>query len=327
MTRVGLVLGGGGIAGAAYQLATLMALELATGWHPNDADIIVGTSSGSSVAAAVRADRLDLDTLVQPHESPDHVADRIRNRVHRRGDSLQFRRWIRHGIAPGFRNPGLSFALGSPAPFDAQSIADWIVEQLDEARHQWPSRTTAIVAYDVEARARVAFGTINAPVVSVADAVAASSAIPLVFNPHVIEGRAYVDGGVMSGTHADLVLGLDEPLDLLIVVPPMAQPHRRAHGRFYEHLFDKVGLHSLKEELGAISREWPNIEILVLRPPPEALEEMRPNPMDPKSAVPTFVKTLDGMRNELGRPEVWSKLVHHLYDGDCGEGSEAGLTA
>jgi hypothetical protein len=42
------------------------------------------------------------------------------------------------------------------------------------------------------------------------------------------------------------------------------------------------------------------------------LEVMRPNPMDPAAAVPTFVRTLASLRNKLARPEIWSVLDNHL---------------
>lgn len=54
MPRVGLVLGAGGIAGHAFHAATLDALAAVTGWSPNAATVIVGTSAGSAVAALVR---------------------------------------------------------------------------------------------------------------------------------------------------------------------------------------------------------------------------------------------------------------------------------
>jgi hypothetical protein len=42
------------------------------------------------------------------------------------------------------------------------------------------------------------------------------------------------------------------------------------------------------------------------------LEVMRPNPMDPVGAVPTFVRTLASLRNKLAKPDVWSLLDRHL---------------
>jgi NTE family protein len=46
--RVGLVLGAGGVVGGAFHSAVLAALQETTGWDPRTADVIVGTSAGSS---------------------------------------------------------------------------------------------------------------------------------------------------------------------------------------------------------------------------------------------------------------------------------------
>src|SRR5438067_373031 len=53
--KVGLVLGAGGAAGAAYHGGTLLALEHDLGWDPRSADVIVGSSAGSVVATLLRA--------------------------------------------------------------------------------------------------------------------------------------------------------------------------------------------------------------------------------------------------------------------------------
>jgi NTE family protein len=50
-----LVLGCGGVAGAAWTIATLAELERQLGWDARDADILVGTSSGAVVAALLAA--------------------------------------------------------------------------------------------------------------------------------------------------------------------------------------------------------------------------------------------------------------------------------
>lgn len=315
MSRIGLVLGGGGITGAAYQMAALMAIEMATGWHANEADVVVGTSAGATVAASVRTGRLDLDALVRQGESRIDVAERIRTGIFRRGGSRNLTGWLRHGVVRSVRSPGLTVALGSPAPYDAGAIGDWVRDQVGAAAESWPERPTAIVAYDLAAGTRTVFGTVEAPQVSLADAVAASSAIPLMFNPLTIAGRRYVDGGVMSGTHADLVLGWETALDFLLIIPPMAEAERRPGARFYEPVFDRVGLRALGDEIQRIRDAWPEIEILILRPPRGALAAMRPNPMDASAAVPTFIRTLSGLRQRLAHPDVWPMLARHLGDG------------
>jgi NTE family protein len=312
VSAVGLVLGGGGITGAAFEMATLMAIELATGWSCNDADVVIGTSSGSFVAALVRHDRLDLDSLVLPDDGRHEVARRIKERTYRSRPGVQLGKWVRHGILPGVRKPGLTLLLGSPAPYETTGLGDWVREELGTEADEWPHRPTVIVAFDASTRRRTAFGTMSAPEIGLADAVCASTAIPLVFRPHFHGGRPYVDGGVSSGTHADLVLGNDRPLDLVLVIAPMAAEEDRKGALPHERLFDRVGRKSLDEELAIIKAEWPDTEVLVIRPTPQVLTAMRPNPMDADLAVPAFVRTLIGMKKCLAEPRTWAVLERHL---------------
>lgn len=313
VTKVGLVLGGGGITGAAYELATLMSLRLATGWDPDDADVVVGTSSGSFVSALVRNNALTLDSLVRPGDDRQAVADRIRRHLYQRSGSPGVGSWVKYGITPGIRNPGLTLFMGSPARYQSVGLAEWVASQIgDKAAESWPTRPTAIVAYDIKSRKRVAFGSAAAPNVGLADAVAASAAIPLLFRPYPIDGRLYVDGGVASGTHADLVLGLSKPLDLVLIVAPMAAETQRLRARFHEKMFDRVGRRSLTEERDLIRSAWPNCDVVTLTPSPSVQNAMRPNPMDADKAVPTFMRTLISMKRKLAQPEVWSVLSGHL---------------
>jgi NTE family protein len=318
MSSVGLVLGGGGVTGAAYEMAALMAIELATGWSANDSDVVVGTSAGSFVTALVRSDRLGLDSLVRHGDSRSDVADRIAGHLFMKRPGVKVGTWVRHGLLPGVRRPGLTMLLGSPAPWDSTGLANWVRDQIGDAADGWPLKPTVITAFDVNRHRRVSFGTEAAPEVALADAVAASSAIPLVFRPFAIDGRLYVDGGVVSGTHADLVLGNPAPLDLVLVLAPMAADEEREGAWFYEKLFDQAGTNALSHEVSLIHTAWPDTDVLVLRPSPQVLSAMRPNPMDARAAVPTFVRTLSSMKRVLARPEVWSVLERHLSAASLG---------
>src|SRR5581483_4590995 len=84
----------------------------------------------------------------------------------------------------------------------------------------WPSRQTWVVAVDYHSGRRVAFGRQGAPSASLADAVVASCSLPGWYEPKVIGGRRYVDGGVRSSTSLDLLSRLD--LDEVYVLAPMA---------------------------------------------------------------------------------------------------------
>jgi NTE family protein len=83
----------------------------------------------------------------------------------------------------------------------------------------WPERPTWICAVRLDDGARVVFGAPRAPRPNWPDAVAASCAIPSLFEPVEIGGHRYVDGGAHSVTNVDVVAGLG--LDLVVVSAPM----------------------------------------------------------------------------------------------------------
>ena len=312
MNTVGLVLGGGGITGAAFHFGTIMALEMATGWDPNNAEVIVGTSGGAFVSAMIRADAVHPDTFVGTGETQEEIHEWLTGYVYRRGAPRGAIRWIRRGLLPALRRPSLHAALGSPGIYLTDGIAAWVTDSAGQMAASWPTKPTAIVAYDVEARTRMPFGTEIAPEVSLAEAVAASSAVPFVYEPVRIADRWYADGGLASGTSADLVLALPEPLDLVLIIAPLAATTPRESGHFYEDVFDKAGRTALASEIAKIRSVWPSTEILVLRPDEHVLDIARPNPMSVAAAIPTFLTTLRSMKYELGHASVWRVLEQHL---------------
>jgi predicted acylesterase/phospholipase RssA len=168
------------------------------------------------------------------------------------------------------------------------------------------------VAYDLIGRTRTPFGTETAPDVALKDAVAASVAVPFVFEPVRIDDRSYVDGGITSGTHADLVLANPEPLDLLIVVAPLAADQPRDGARFYEDMFDRVGRTALEAELALIRDEWPRTDVLVFRPDVRVQEALTPNPLSIRAAIPAFLRTLRSFDAQLSQHETWLVLERHL---------------
>lgn len=298
--------------GAAYEMAALMAIELATGWDADDAAVVVGTSAGSFVSGVIRSGRLSLDRMVEAEESRMDVAQRIQANLYTNGNLRGLGRWARHGLGPGLIKPGVRLVLGSPGRFSSLGIGTWAREQIGEFVDTWPDKPTVITAYELGANRRVAFGTTSAPEVTLRNAISASSAVPVIFSPHKIDGRNYVDGGVVSGTHLDLVLGCERPLDLVIVLAPMAAENPRRGARSWESLFDRVGKAALDKELRIVSEAWPDCDVVVLRPEPEVLSVMRPNVMKAEAAVPTFVRTFGSMRTKLAKADIWTTLEKHL---------------
>jgi NTE family protein len=79
------------------------------------------------------------------------------------------------------------------------------------------------VAVDYASGRRVAFGRAGAPAAELADAVAASCAIPGFYRSVRIGDRRYVDGGVRSTSNLDLLA--QEGLDLVICLNPTSSLH------------------------------------------------------------------------------------------------------
>ncbi len=312
VTQVGLVLGGGGITGAAFHFGALLSLQMATGWDPNDSEVLIGTSSGAFVGAMVRGDALNLQTFTGTGESADEIREYLSSYLYTRGAPRGGIRWVRRGLVPAIRRPSLHAALGSPGIFRTDGLRRWVHDCVGPLADGWPSRPTALVAFDLGTKQRVTFGTEDAPDVTLCEAVAASSAVPFVYEPVKLGDRWYADGGMASGTSLDLVLAHPEPLDLIIVVAPFAATAPRSRGRMYEDVFDRVGRKALSAELAMVKQHWPETDILVLRPNDIVLDEARPNPMSAAAAVPTFIATLRSMHRQLARRSVWSVLEQHL---------------
>ncbi len=204
-----LVLGGGGVAGVAWELGILLGLH-DEGVDVRNADIIVGTSAGSVVGAQI-AGGTDLESLfvsqLTPVEQskermvafdPDQLMEAFSQAVAGAGSDM---RAIRARIG--------AYALKAPTIPEAERRA------IIEARlpvQTWPQQRLLIVAVDTETGEEYIMD--RASGVPLVDAVAASCAVPGIWPPATIAGRRYMDGGVRSATNADLAKGYDHILIL-----------------------------------------------------------------------------------------------------------------
>ena len=261
----------------------------------------------------IRGKALSIETFLDGAHDREEANRRLRARVYRRSVRPSgVVRWLRRGVLPGITRPDLRLVAGSPALYCTDGIADWVEERVGAVARAWPTRPTVICGFDLEERRRAPFGTDAAPSVTLREAVAASVAVPMVFEPVQLDGRWFADGGLATGTSVDLVLGANEPMDLVIVIAPMAAAESRPGARFYEDAFDRAGRVALVQELDRLRAAWPDTDVLVFRPDERVLEVTRPNPLSTKAAVPAFLRTLRSLKDELGRPETWNVLKRHL---------------
>ena len=239
MGRIGLVLGAGGVVGHAFHAGVLAALQEETGWDARGAELIVGTSAGSGVAALLRAGLSPADLLARATGAP-LSAD---------GARLAARVGTPTGTVPSVA-PGIDFPRGMAAP----------TRLLAAARRPWEVRLGTLAAAVLPA-GRVSSELIAVPFRSLFDAPwpgtvhvdlrrpprlrpprrlrAPGRAAgvdrrrggrvlchPLVLHTGHDRRRRYVDGGAHSPTNVDVVAA--QPLDLVIVSSPMSSARWRA---------------------------------------------------------------------------------------------------
>jgi NTE family protein len=212
-----LVLGGGGVTGVAWETGMLLGLVEA-GLDLAAADVIIGTSAGSVVAAQLTSG-VPLDQLFEAQLAPPtgELA------AHMSGATLL--RFLLAMAWPGDRQRARA-RLGHAA-LRAKTVPEAERRAVIERRlptHDWPQQRLLITAVDAETGAEVVFN--NESGVSLVDAVAASCAVPLVWPPITIDGHRYVDGGVRSVANADLAKGCER----VVVIAPITSGLRRADG-------------------------------------------------------------------------------------------------
>jgi NTE family protein len=284
MARIALVLGAGGAVGHAFHAGVLAALTDATGWQPDAAEVIVGTSAGSIVAALVRAGCSAGDLANASLRKPLSPAGRaLFERIGRRAElpfpSVQHADVWRGPAAPNLLlrpwelRPGtLGAALLPPGRVPAEAVAGGVRNVYGAA---WPSRPTWICAVRLDDGKLVVFGRPGEPSASMAEAVAASCAIPAFFTPVVIGGARHVDGGVHSVTNADQVADLS--LDLVLVICPMGST--REPVTYTVDLPLRAAIRRrLEREEAAVRRS--GAEVVSFLPTPVDRAAMGTNPMD-----------------------------------------------
>ncbi len=296
--------------GGAWEVGALQALAAETGWDPATADIIVGTSAGAMIGALLAGGVPPWFMVARSAgEDPDGHQDRLGRAFTEaeRSAGAVFR--LDTGI-PRLMLGSPEAALGairSPKGRSAiQLIAGWLPWGListqplkDTIRRAVPEgwaghKNLWITAWDYAAGRRVVFGRKGAPQADLADAVAASCAIPGFYRPVRINKRLYVDGGVSSGSNMDVLSG--QGVDLVICLSPMSSPHRGRdrwpHEMVATALRDEIG-RQVGKEAGRLRGE--GIKVVILQPLGADIRVMGVNPMSTRrrhEVVETAVETV-----------------------------------
>ncbi|MET0751674.1 MAG: patatin-like phospholipase family protein [Solirubrobacterales bacterium] len=239
-SKTALVLGGGGFTGGVYEIGALRALDLlATNSTVNEFDVYVGTSEGSFVSSLVANGvtpeemmrvlnrdlpspirDIDLGTLLQPN-----IGGFVKGSL-----TLPFKlvSVIRETASQLGEVSAVDFvtALSAVLPngvYTGRGIERYVEEVLSD-----PDRTNDfrllerelyLTATDLDTTERVILGEGEWAEVPISRAVAASGALPGIYEPVEIAGREFIDGGILSTTNVDVAV--ERGAKFVVVINPL----------------------------------------------------------------------------------------------------------
>ena len=239
-SRTALVLGGGGFTGGVYEIGALRALDLlAVNRTVNQFDVYVGTSAGSFVAS-LAANGVTPEEMMRVvnQQVPTPFRDIDLGRLLR----PNYTEFAKSGALLPLRLIGLARQLASnlgavsvmdivvglaeslpSGLYNGSSIAGYIDEVLSDPDRSNDFRLLQnelyLTATDLDTCERIVLGGDDWDDVPIAQAVAASTALPMVYKPVEIKGRHLVDGGLRSTTNVDVAV--ESGAKFIIVVNPL----------------------------------------------------------------------------------------------------------
>ncbi len=208
-----LVLGGGGVAGIAWETGILQGVADESPPAARallDSEVLVGTSAGSAVVAQIGSG-LSLEELfarqiqevsaeLDPGVGVDAVTELFLAALAHPDDTVAQKRQRIGAVALTTRT------VAEPVRRNV------IAERLPV--HSWPDRVLRVTAIDIAAGELIVFDRDSG--IELVDAVAASCAVPGAWPPVTIGNRRYMDGGIGSTINLDVA---DDCEMALVLVP------------------------------------------------------------------------------------------------------------
>ncbi len=268
MTRA-LVLGGGGPVGIAWESGLVAGLA-ERGIDAGQADFIIGTSAGSADGAQLAMGR----TPQQMYASVAADAGSARPGPTRSNTGqggaapnlmplMELMQKAAKGDVPAeeVRKEIGAFALQAQTMSEEDFIATF--GRMLASSESWPEKRYMCTAVDALTGEFQTWS--NDSGVPLSRAIASSCSVPGIYPPITINGRRYIDGGMRSGTNADLAEGYD---NVLVVVVSAGIPGARAD----------ASQKRLESELDVLRKSGSNVS--VISPDAASIEAFGENLMD-----------------------------------------------
>jgi NTE family protein len=305
-SRTALVLGGGGFTGGVYEIGALRALDLmAVNRTVNQFDVYVGTSAGSFLAA-LTANGVTPEEMMRVvnQQVPTPFRDVDRGTL-MRPNTVEFAQAVALlplrmlGLARNLLSQvrssslidiavGIAEALPSGL-YDGHGIQDYLEAVLGDPDRVNDFRLLQndlfLTATDLDTCERIVLGGPDWDDVPISRAVAASTALPMVYKPVEIKGRHLVDGGLRSTTNVDVAVEAGAKFVIVVnplvpyvndfqkVIPTMLGSRVR---RVRDMGFPQIGYQAFKliahqrlhEAVSRWKERYPGVDIILIEPDP-----------------------------------------------------------
>lgn len=292
--RIGIAMSGGGLEGFLYQLGVTHALERCiSGRTIRDADVYSGVSSGS-IACSLLAGKVPTievikamhgkSDLIEPFTSStvfDLAGAGIISRLMRESftwSGIDPARWIKQtlkAIPTGF--------------FKGEALRKYIRHCIEASGSQDNFQSIQAELYiggtDMDSFEHVVFGREPWNNVPVSEAIYASCALPLVFEPAQLHGRWFIDGQITKTCNLELVVERD--CKLIFIIDPV-----KPLGSLIPGTLDKKGgYYALVQTIKALvytrfhsvlshlTERYPDTDFIVFQPDEEVAHMMAGSPM------------------------------------------------
>lgn len=309
-SKTALVLAGGGLTGAVYEMGALRAInDLLDDYTVNDFDIFVGTSAGAIVAAGL-ANGITPQEMLQSLDGTHPFIRPIKRRdlfsvnmseFRNRGLALPRAMWdalLHYATHPTDINLlDLAWFVLDALPsavYDVASLEQYMCDVMTSAGGSADfgrlSKELFIIATELDTGDRAVFGP-GYRDTTIPRAVSASAAIPLFYKPVRIGDREYVDGGLRG--NASLDLAIERGAELVVCINPLTPID---HTRRYEdgdptppsangmqavaNQIMRIMMHAgLHYHVKNLRRRHPNVDIILIEPQPDDVVMLGSNVM------------------------------------------------
>ncbi len=301
-SKTAIVLAGGGLAGAVYEVGALRAIDaMLVDRSVNDFDIVVGTSAGALVGSML-ARGITPAEMMRALDGSAPGGSRI---LPRHLFSLNTQEFVQRGLRmPKTLKNAVSHYLRHRHDMNLIDVLWSLIEALPSGlydnraleqfvRSIWEEyglsddfrdvrRELYVVATDLDTGKRVVFGSPGWRHVPISKAVAASSAVPLLYRPVRIGDQEFVDGAVRG--NASLDIAIEAGARLIVCINPLVPidnsqkrdiPLLGEDGRFISEKgaqavfsqFMRISLRSgLAYHIKQLRRRYPDIDIILIEP-------------------------------------------------------------